>query len=168
MLINSSKIITSNFYGIFILLVAFPLLAACGSQIDPSQPPEIFYGEDVCNECGMIISDPRFAAAYYTIEGDSKHFDDIGGMAVHHAEHQEQIAQFWVHDFDSEEWLKADQAFFVMSDQIHSPMDFGIIAFSDESRAKEYASTNNAMVMSFEAVLDSYTAGSTSHDHPDS
>jgi copper chaperone NosL len=116
----------------------------------------------------MIISDPRFAAAYYTTDGDSKQFDDIGGMAVHHAEHQEQIAQFWVHDFDTEQWLKADQAHFVMSDQIHSPMDYGIVAFSDQARAMEFASTNNAMVMSFEAIMDSFSAGSTSHEHSDS
>ena len=158
----------SQLIGKHILLVAFILLAACGSQVDPSQPPEIYYGEDVCSECGMIISDPRFAAAYYTTDGDSKHFDDIGGMAVHHAEHQEQIAQFWVHDFDTEQWLKADQAYFVMSDQIHTPMDFGIAAFSDEVRAMEFASSNNAMVMSFEAILDSFADGSTSHEHSDS
>ena len=155
-------------FGKFILLVAIILLTACGSQVDPSQPPEIFYGEDVCSECGMIISDPRFAAAYYTNDGDSKQFDDIGGMAVHHAEHQEQIAQFWVHDFDTEQWLKADQAHFVMSDQIHSPMDYGIVAFSDEARAMEFASINNAMVMSFEAIMDSFKSGSTSHEHSDS
>ena len=154
--------------GKIILLVVMILFAACASQVDLSQPPEIFYGEDVCSECGMIISDPRFAAAYYTTDGDSKQFDDIGGMAVHHAEHQEQIAQFWVHDFDTEQWLKADQAYFVMSDQIHTPMDFGIAAFSDEVRAKEFASSNNAMVMSFEAILDSFTDGSTSHEHSDS
>ena len=168
MFIKFFKIIISNFVGIIILLVAFTFLAACASQVDPSQPPEIFYGEDVCSECGMIISDPRFAAAYYTTDGDSKQFDDIGGMAVHHAENKEIIAQFWVHDFDTEEWLKADQAYFVMSDQIHSPMDFGIVAFSNQIRAKEFASTNNSMVMSFEAILDSFKDGSTSHDHSDS
>ena len=157
-----------QFYLGYILLVALFILAACQAQADPSQPPEIFYGEDVCVECGMIISEPRFAASYYTTDGDARHFDDIGGMAVHHAEHQENITQFWVHDFDTEDWIKADQGYFVMSDQVHSPMNYGIVAFSDEARAQEFASANNAMVMSFDAVMDSFIDGSASHEHSDS
>jgi copper chaperone NosL len=155
-------------YGTIILLISFIFLTACGSQIDPSQPPEIYYGEDVCVECGMIISDPRFAAAYYTTDGSVKQFDDIGGMAVHYVEHEETITQYWVHDFDTEQWLNAEQAYFVMSDQIHSPMDYGIAAFSDEARAKDFASSKNAMVMKFESILDAIAAGTASHEHPDS
>ena len=154
--------------GTVVLLLVCILLTSCQSQVDFSQPPEIFYGEDVCVECSMIISDPRFAAAYYTSDGDSKLFDDIGGMAVHHAKHQDQTGQFWVHDFETEEWIKADGAYFVMSDQIHSPMDYGVVAFSDEARAMEFATENNAMVMSFESVLSAFQGGSTSHDHSDS
>lgn len=157
-----------RYYFKYLFSLAFILLVACQSQADLSQPPEIFYGEDLCEECGMIISDPRFAAAYYTQNGDARQFDDIGGMAVHHAEHQEGIAQFWVHDFETEEWIKAEQAYFVMSDQVHSPMDYGIVAFSDEIRAKEFASDINAMVMSFDAVFDSISDGSTTHEHSDS
>jgi copper chaperone NosL len=155
-------------YGICIVLVLLILLVACQAQFDSSQPPEIFYGEDLCVECGMIISDPRFAAAYYTTDGKAKIFDDIGGMAVHHTEHQEQIAQFWVHDFDSEEWVKADQAYFVISDKVHSPMDYGIVAFAKETRAQEFGSQNNAMVMSFNGILESIEAGTSSHEHSDS
>jgi copper chaperone NosL len=152
----------------YLLFLAFILLVACQAQADLSQPPEIFFGEDLCVECGMIISDPRFAAAYYTSNGDARQFDDIGGMAVHHAEHQEDIAQFWVHDFETEEWIKAELAYFVMSDQVHSPMDYGVVAFSDEIRAKEYASEINAMVMSFDTVMDSISGESTTHEHSDS
>ena len=36
--------------------------AACAAEGDP-RPPEIAYGHDMCELCGMIISDPRFAAA---------------------------------------------------------------------------------------------------------
>lgn len=116
----------------------------------------------------MIISDPRFAASYYTMDGAARHFDDIGGMAIHHAEHQEHIAQFWVHDFDTEEWIKADLGYFVISDQIHSPMNYGVVAFSDEARAQEFASTNKAIVMSFDAIMDSFNDGTASHEHSDS
>jgi len=151
-----------------ILLLAIVLLVACQSQADLSQPPEIRYGEDMCTECGMIISEPRFAAAYYTVDGDARRFDDIGGMARHYAENQEDVVHFWVHDYDTEEWIIADQAFFVMSDQIHTPMDFGVVAISDQSRAQELASEFNTMVMTFEAVMESFKDGNTSHEHSDS
>jgi copper chaperone NosL len=154
--------------SIIFLLIPFIILVACQAQNDLSQPPEIFYGEDVCEECGMIISDPRYAASYYTMDGDARHFDDIGGMAVHHAEHQEEIKQFWVHDFDTEEWIKADQGYFVMSDEVHSPMNYGIIAFSDETSAQEFALANNGMVMSFDAVMNSFNDESAVHEHSDS
>jgi copper chaperone NosL len=155
-------------FAYILLLVAIILITACQAQVDLSQPPEIHYGEDLCEECGMIISEPRFAAAYYTTNGDARGFDDIGGMAVHHAEHQEDVTQFWVHDYDTEEWIEAERAYYVMSDQLHTPMDYGIVAFSDNDRAQKMASDNNAMVMSFEAVMDSFMEGNASHEHSDS
>lgn len=152
----------------FIVFLILTFLVACRSPVDLSEPPEIRYGEDTCTECGMIISEPRFAAAYYTVDGDARRFDDIGGMASYHAENQEDVAQFWVHDYDTEEWIIADQAFFVMSDQIHTPMDFGVVAISGQSRAQELASEFNTMVMTFEAVMESFKDGTTSHGHSDS
>ena len=152
----------------FIVFLILTFLVSCQSPVDLSEPPEIRYGEDICAECGMIISEPRFAAAYYTVDGNARRFDDIGGMASHHAEHQEDVVHFWVHDYDTEEWIIADQAFFVMSDQIYTPMDFGVVAISDQSRAQELASEFNTMVMTFEAVMESFKDGNTSHEHSDS
>jgi copper chaperone NosL len=152
----------------FIVLIILALVVACQSPVDLSQPPEIHYGEDMCTECGMIISEPRFAAAYYTVDGDARRFDDIGGMASHHAEQQEEVAQFWIHDYDTEEWIIADQAFFVMSDQLHTPMDFGVVAFSDQAHAQKLASEINAMVMTFEGLMESFNDQIASHEHTDS
>jgi copper chaperone NosL len=151
-----------------IVFLILTFLVACRSPVDLSEPPEIRYGEEMCTECGMIISEPRFAAAYYTVDGSAQRFDDIGGMASHHAENQEDVAQFWVHDYDTKEWIIADQAFFVMSDQVHTPMGFGVIAISDQSRAQELAAEFNTMVMTFEAVMESFKDGNTSHEHSDS
>ena len=98
---------------ILTLLLLVIMIVGCQAQVDLSQPPEILYGEEVCTECGMIISEPRFAAAYYTPEGDARRFDDIGGMLTHHAANQEEVAQFWVHDYETEEWIVAGEAYFV-------------------------------------------------------
>jgi copper chaperone NosL len=160
------EIMMTRFKFIAIIILAF--VVACQSPVDLSQPPEIRYGEDMCTECGMIISEPRFASAYYTVDGDARRFDDIGGMASHHTGLQEDVAQFWVHDYDTEEWIIADQAFFVMSDHLHTPMDFGVVAFSDQERAQKLASEINAMVMTFEGLMESFNDRIASHEHSDS
>ena len=171
---NSIKLLFDLYYdymmkntGIFTILCLI-LFVACQTPVDFSQPPEIIFGEDLCTECGMIISEPRFSAAYYTLDGDARHFDDVGGMATHYAENQDEVSQFWVHDYDSEDWINAEKAFFVMSDQIQTPMGFGVVAFSDQTRAQKLASGLNAMVMSFEEVIESFREGSSSHEHSDS
>ncbi len=153
---------------IFLAVLVLLLLGACQSQVDLSQPPEIRYGEDVCTKCGMIISEARFAAAYYTEQGDARRFDDIGGLFIYNTENQEDVVQFWVHDFDTEEWVEADQAFYVISDQLHTPMGFGVVAFSEQDRAQRLASKSNTMVMSFDDALMSFMDGSTDHEHSDS
>jgi len=53
-----------------ILTLSGLLLGACGGRQGALQPPEIYYGQDTCARCGMLISDPRFAAALLTEEGE--------------------------------------------------------------------------------------------------
>jgi len=151
-----------------ILLVVLLMLGACQSQPDLSQPPEIVYSEDVCTECGMIISEARFASAYYTQDGEARGFDDIGGMLTHHAKNQEDVAQFWVHDYETEEWIVAEEAFYVSGEELHTPMGFGVVAFSDQARAQNFAEQSQAMVMSFDGLVEKYMQVDDSHGHSDS
>jgi copper chaperone NosL len=69
------------------MLLVVALLSACSSQPEGPQPPEILYEQDVCASCGMIISEPRFAAATILTNGEGRKFDDIGEMLVYHMEH---------------------------------------------------------------------------------
>ena len=135
-----------------VLLLAGWLISSCSSAPDFSQPPEIHYGEDACERCYMIINEARYAAAYMTSDGESRLFDDIGGMLAHYEDTAEDVAVFWVHDFETEAWLKADQAYFVESDHL-TPMGYGIVAFVDESRAKSWAADQEALVVSFSTLL---------------
>jgi copper chaperone NosL len=150
--------------GIIALFLAALLVASCGSEPDFDQPPEIRYGEDTCERCLMIINEARYAAAYVTVGGEARRFDDIGGMVDYHKETAEDVAVFWVHDYDTEEWLKADSAHFVISDGQYTPMGYGIVAFSDGDRAEAWAAEQGGMTMSFADLLadDGQTA---EHDH---
>ena len=143
------------------------LAAACNSGPDLDQPPTIRYGEDSCERCLMIINEARFAAAYVTADGTARRFDDIGGMLAYDAEMHEDVAVYWVHDFDSEEWLKAEEAHFVKSDEQITPMGFGIVAFDDHAQAEEWAAEREAMVMDFSQLAAAGTDEGGEHNHED-
>lgn len=140
---------------ILLTLLIF-LLAACGgAKIDPNTPPEIVYGEDVCTRCGMIISDDRFAAALVIEKAadDYEHllFDDAGEMFAYAAEEngQSTIISWFVHDYNSREWLDATSAWFVVADSLQTPMGFGVAAAAQELEAQALAQEWGGEVLSF-------------------
>ncbi len=75
----------------FLITLSFFLSVSCTSNAGLGEPPKLFYGEDVCDECGMIISDRRFASGYTTKQGISRKFDDIGGMSVFLKKYPEEV-----------------------------------------------------------------------------
>lgn len=151
------------------MLIVLALLGACRPQADLlREPPEIHYGEDVCVFCKMIISDPRFAAGYHTADGESRIFDDIGGMLTHHVQQQEEVIQFWVHDHTSEAWLAAGEAHFVLGESIHSPMGWGIAAFAEAGDAASFAEEYQGEVITFNDLLARFESTSISSGEPHS
>ncbi|GBD20968.1 hypothetical protein HRbin28_01417 [bacterium HR28] len=116
------------------LLVTIPL-AACQRKRELS-PPEIRYGRDTCAECGMILSDPRFAAAATTADGETVLFDDIGCLLTYRQKHSPSWAAIWVHDLDTQSWLQAENAWYLVSPSIRSPMGYGIAAFAGQDAAQ--------------------------------
>jgi len=149
-------------FGGYLLLLAVALLTACASEVNFDQPPEIIYGEDVCERCSMIINEARYAAAYVTADGQPHLFDDIGGMLAQNREVPADEAVFWVHDFVSEQWLKAEAAYYVKGDQI-TPMGFGIIAFADRDQADAWAAEEGGLVMTFTDLLAEDQASINDH-----
>lgn len=87
----------------------------------------------------MIISEARFAAAYITKHGQWHFFDDIGCMLEFYKAHKEDVAVFWVHDYETGDWLKPEGAFFVKSPALHTPMGHGIVAVGSRERAEQLA-----------------------------
>ena len=142
-----------------LLLFAATLFSACGAAVDFDKPPDIVYGEDICERCSMIINEARYASAYVTDDGEAHRFDDIGGMLTHYQETAADVVVFWVHDFDSEEWVRANEAYFVKGDHI-TPMGFGIVAFAERDSAEAWAATEEgSMIMTFAELLSQATSG---------
>ncbi len=132
-------------------LLALLFIVGCAQATNEIQPPEIFYGQDVCDECSMIISDAKFAAATIDLKGNAHKFDDVGGMLLYHMDHPaSQVRAYFVHDYNTQTWLRGETAFYVRSPQIQSPMNDGIAAFSDEASAQHFAARVQGSVYKFD------------------
>lgn len=114
------------------------LLSACGG-VDRNAPPRLAAGHDACLECGMIISELRFASGYVDSEGTSHGFDDLGCLARYEAHRRDAPATIWVMDFKKREWIRAADAWFVHSGAARTPMGYGIVALGDSTDAARLA-----------------------------
>jgi copper chaperone NosL len=134
------------------LLLCAPL-AACATGSD-LRPPDIAYDHDVCDMCGMIISDPRFAAALTLADGRALKFDDPGEMFERHRQNTGQVVLAWhVHDYRSGEWLRGEQALYVFSADLRTPMGYGIAAFAERPAAEAFARGIGGQVLGFEEAM---------------
>ena len=76
----------------------------------------------------MIITDPRFASAIVDENGEVMKFDDIGCMQNFTKENNTKPKYAWVHDYETEEWILHDDAILTRSEEIVTPMGYGILA----------------------------------------
>ena len=103
----------------------------------------------------MTISDIRYSAQI--IEKRKAHkFDDIGCMLAYAQSKNisPENARIWVMDFDNSTWIRGDEAYFVTSPEIHTPMGYGIIAFKDPIKAKEVADKNEVEVVELKSLFE--------------
>lgn len=136
-----------------ILLAGTVSISGCSDDV-ASGPPKISYGRDTCDFCHMIISEARYAAAYRDGNGKPYVFDDIEDLVLHAEEHghsSEMTA--WVHDYNTEEWLEVDDAWFVFSPEIPTPMAGGMVAFETEQAANDFAETVEGEVLRWDGIL---------------
>jgi copper chaperone NosL len=130
------------------------ILGACAADEVAEGPPEINYGRDICVECGMIINEARYAAAYRLPNGTEEKFDDLGGLLIHgHEQGELADAEVWVHDVETEAWVRAEDAWYVMTKDGRTPMGYGIIAFADHQRAQDVAEGLGAEVLGWEVIM---------------
>lgn len=113
-----------------LLLITYlsPLLSSCGGG-----PQPIRFGEDACDNCRMIISDPRFGAQLVTDKGKAFKFDDISCFWKYKTNQKltdEVIAHALVIDYNRPKTMvDANVACILRSDAIKSPMASKLAAF---------------------------------------
>jgi nitrous oxide reductase accessory protein NosL len=87
-------------------------------------------------------------------------FDDIGELFKYRDTHPEAAFQaIWVNDYHTKGWLTAEDAWYVESPGVNSPMGWGISAFSKEHEARAWHDEHGGELMSWaEADARTWTA----------
>lgn len=141
------------------------VVAVASARLLPSDrarnegPPAIRYGAEACAACGMVIDDARFAAAW-TSPHTSRHYDDIGCMVTDLLKHPApQDARMYVHDIESEAWLPASDATYLLSSAIRTPMAYGIAATATREAADRLSARYQARVQAWAALAAARTNG---------
>lgn len=119
------------FYGVLLLIAT-----GCSTRPEP-----FAYGKDNCHTCKMGIMDPKFGTELITSKGKIYKFDDVSCM--HHflksntLEHKE-ISQQLVINFEKEnDFLSLEEAVFILSPSVKSPMGSHAAAFASREKAEK-------------------------------
>jgi len=121
-------------YGI-IYLLAILTLSGCSTKPEP-----FAYGKDNCHTCKMGIMDPRFGTELITTKGKIYKFDDVTCMnhfLKSNTLESKEISQQLVINFEKEnDFLSLDEAVFILSPLVKSPMGSHAAAFSNRNHAE--------------------------------
>jgi copper chaperone NosL len=136
------------------------LLAACGSG-----PREIQVGAEECAHCRMLVSESRFAAQLVTDRGRHYVFDSIECMAEFLDEGTEvpedRVRALWVTDFGSPgHWIAAEDAHFLRSEELRSPMGMNLSAHALADVARDHREDFGGEVLTWSQVR-TLVAGTT-------
>lgn len=132
------------------------LLAACAARV--GGPPEIVVDRTACSHCGMLISEPMYAAAAQAPGAAAWVFDDIGCLLAATPDVKDGT-RFWFHDAERGTWIDGEPAAFVRSRDIRSPMGGGILAFASHDAAVRAAAIYRGDVVTSLSALQSRTGG---------
>jgi copper chaperone NosL len=131
--------------------LALGMTAACA----PS-PRAIRFGEDACEHCHMLISDPRFAGRLVASTGKVYTFDDIGCLAafvstgtVPAAEVKAVLVQSYV---TSDSVLDAAGALYLRSDELQTPMASNLAALRPGREADSVRAVMGGTLLSWREV----------------
>lgn len=145
----SNKIIKNTTLLLALLTI---LLNGCSTKPEP-----IKVGTDNCYFCKMTITDAKFAAEIVTKKGKIYKFDDIHcvqGFLKTKAIDKSSISATYFTDFTNpSNLLNAQQSYLLKSEQIKSPMNGNIAAFSNIDSFKKYQQQYNGLEVNKDELL---------------
>lgn len=102
-------------------------------------PRDIELGSEECAHCKMMITEAEFASQLLTNRGKAYFFDSIECMVMYEQKEDDgNVHSRWVSDLSTEEWIAAEEAHYLQSEKLKSPMGMYLSAHADESSAEEF------------------------------
>jgi copper chaperone NosL len=116
-----------------VALAAVALLARAllEARRPPDGPIEVAWDRATCAHCGMLVSDPAFAAQLHTTTGDVAMFDDPGCLLRFERDHAPGVHARWFHHYTENRWIDGDHVRFLSAPG--SPMGYGLAAIDAET-----------------------------------
>jgi len=104
----------------------------------------------------MLINELKYASAIRFENGEAKRFDDIGCMIDYLNKNNSKIKMCWIYDFINKKPMHAEDAYFVYSKALTTPMGFGIIGLKLKEQAATIADKYKVEIISFNEVENKY------------
>jgi len=142
--------------GNITLITLFAALLIMLAGCEP-KPQPIQFGSDQGDYCRMIITEPQFASQILNNQGRSFKFDSIECMAAYSltADDPENIHSHWVPNFENpDRWLQAEDAYFLHSETLRSPMGLYLSAYADRESAEKYRQEYKGEIVSWNEVKE--------------
>jgi len=141
--------------GLLAIFVAI-LLLSTSCTIDAEK---ISYGKDACHYCQMTIVDQQHAAQYVTSKGKQFKFDAIECMLNEFSEKTIQnTAIILVADYANPGVMTdANNAIYLISEKIKSPMGDFLSAFSEQETANKFFSSEVDTLYSWISIKEKYS-----------
>lgn len=134
---------------VFLAVISFTALSCSDQKAVP-----IVLHKDHCDFCKMGIADGKNGAELITAKGRIYKFDDIACMVHYQKENKKSGNIYFIHDYAKENVLvPAETAFFISGGTIKTPMNGGLIGFSNENEAKTAAAKLGAEAITWQAIL---------------
>ena len=134
-------------------LVFFALLfAGCEAKKQP-----IAYGQTNCAHCQMTVSDKRYGAEMVLKTGKALFFDSAECLVQYLEENPEEKAKgkmFLVTNFDKpEDLLDAEDAIFLQSKNLPSPMGMFLTAFQNRAAATKMQEQQGGRILTWNEAV---------------
>lgn len=118
-------------------------------------PQPIHTGSDTCDHCRMMITDNEFASQALNNQGKAFKFDSVECMAAFHQTHEQRdnLHSLWVPNFlQPDQWIAADQAMYLHSETLRSPMGLFLSAYATPEEARQMQQEYGGNLLSYEEV----------------
>lgn len=153
------------------LLVLVSIVGAGCHESYTDSPPVVRLGDSICDQCGMILSDERFATSTIVkgLRGpEAKLFDDFNCQANYEVAQKSNVVTRWSHDYVHSAWIETKKSTFLVSEKLLTPMSSKAAAFATIDEAKAAQETLGGEVLTFEAAWKRLKGGQCCPSEADS